>query len=49
MTQTHENGRRKGEDRRWLDRRDAPRVGGSPDRRESDRRTGRDRRNEPRG
>lgn len=49
MTKTPEDGRRKGEDRRWLDRRGAPRVGGAPDRRGSeDRRAGGDRRNEPR-
>jgi len=50
MTTTQNNGRRKGDDRRWLDRRVEPRVGGAPDRREGeDRRSGRDRRNEPRG
>ena len=48
MTATQKDGRRKGEDRRWLDRRGEPRVGGAADRRESDRRAGRDRRNEPR-
>jgi len=48
MTTIQKDGRRKGEDRRWLDRRSEPRVGGAPDRREGERRAGGDRRSEPR-
>jgi hypothetical protein len=48
MSTTQEDGRRKGEDRRWLDRRPEPRAEAAPDRRQGERRAGRDRRTEPR-
>ena len=48
MTSTDKNGRRTASDRRAEDRRQAARAPADPDRRRSERRTGGDRRTEPR-